>query len=218
MNIIIIIEWAELVHRIACKMSGQHGIQNTYTVDVKESPGVTTRLLNQSSSSPEPQLPSNTAIKVYPWRWVVLAIFTLNNAVTNYLWIMSSVVADVMLCYYSISETMLNLLSTSYMMVYIVMVIPAVWLINNHGLKTPTVIASGMMTLGAALRVAGSGNSETRVLYIAPRAGIKTENLKCVIVQSYDHIPKLTTCCLYIYIYIYIYIVPLKTTPHIAQA
>ncbi len=117
------------------------------------SPGTT-----PPSSSP-PCTPSGKLppIKTYLRRWVVLGLFSLNNAVTNYIWIMSAAVADVMTCYYGVSETMLNYLTTSYMMMYCLLVFPAAWLMGKHGLRMPAVLASAAMALGASLRVLGTG-------------------------------------------------------------
>lgn len=104
-----------------------------------------------------PPLASNSSIRTYPWRWVVLAIFLLNNAVTNYIWIMSAIVADLMVCYYGITETMLNFTTTSYMMVYCVFVFPSAWFMNRYGLRLPVVLASAVAALGAGIRVLGTG-------------------------------------------------------------
>ena len=104
------------------------------------------------------------AIRTYLWRWVVLGVFSLNNAVTNYVWIMSAIIADVMVCYYGVSTTLVNLLSTSYMMVYVVLMFPTAWLMDKYGLRLPAVVASAMMALGAALRVMGTGHSAKMIM------------------------------------------------------
>ena len=96
-------------------------------------------------------------LRTYKWRWVVLALFSLNNAVTNYIWIMSAIIANVMKCYYGISDTMVNLLTTSYMMMYVLLVWPVAWAMDKYGLRKLSIVASAAMTLGAALRIAGTG-------------------------------------------------------------
>ena len=115
--------------------------------------------LLRAKVSPNPSdSPSNSqGITVYKWRWVVLAAFFLNNAVTNYIWIMSAIVADLMVCYYGITDTLLNFTTTSYMMVYAVFMLPATWFMDRYGLRLPVVLASAMMALGAAIRVIGTG-------------------------------------------------------------
>lgn len=99
------------------------------------------------------------AIKTYRWRWVVLGIFTLNQAVCNYIWIMSASVADLMVCYYGVSETLVNFTTTSYMMMYLVLMWPATWLMDKYGLRLPAVLASASSALGASLRVIGTSKT-----------------------------------------------------------
>lgn len=106
-------------------------------------------------SSPDTADPK--AVKTYLWRWVILFVFFANNLVTNYLWIMSAVIADVMRCYYGISDTLLNLLSTSFMISYCFIIWPAMWIMAEYGLKVVTVFASACVAAGASLRVMGSG-------------------------------------------------------------
>lgn len=117
------------------------------------------------SSSPEPDatlrlkppaVQGRDKIKTYKWRWVVLALFSLNNAVANYIWIMSAIVANVMECYYGVSATMVNLLTTSYMMIYVVLIWPVAWAMDRYGLQKLSVVASATIALGAALRIAGT--------------------------------------------------------------
>jgi MFS family permease len=108
-------------------------------------------------TSPPPTDGTPTPNRVYRWRWVVLAIFVFNNLVTNYIWIMSAIVADLMVCYYGITDTLLNFSTTSYMMVYTIFMLPATWFMDRYGLRLPTVLGSAVMALGASIRVIGTG-------------------------------------------------------------
>ena len=96
-------------------------------------------------------------LKVYPWRWVVLFVFSLNNTIGNFIWLASSSIADVMKCYYNISDTILNFLPTSYLIVYTLFIFPAAWALDKYGIRTPTILSSAVMTIGSALRLAGTG-------------------------------------------------------------
>ena len=119
------------------------------------------RLLSKASgvvSSPPPLLLGHQEdIKVYRWRWVVLAILFLNCTVSNFIWIMSATIADLMVCYYGITDTLLNFTTTSYMMVYTVLALPAAWFMDKYGLRLPMVLTSATISLGATIRVIGTG-------------------------------------------------------------
>ena len=98
-------------------------------------------------------------IKVYRWRWVVLVVLVLNLSINNGIWIALSPIADVVKCYYSISDFWVNSTSMVYMLTYILFIVPSAWLLNNTGLRTTTVIAVCLNAAGACLRVAGTGKS-----------------------------------------------------------
>ncbi len=96
-------------------------------------------------------------IKTYKWRWVVLILFALNNLSLNYVWIMAAPVANVITCYYGVSDTLVNLLSTSYMIMYTLMALPVSWGMHRYGLRPCAILASAVSALGASMKVFGSG-------------------------------------------------------------
>ena len=97
-------------------------------------------------------------IRAYPWRWVELTIFFLNLGMTNTVWITFAPVADVMRCYYGVSLTWVNTTSTSFMITYVLFFLPCAWFLDRYGLRATTILASVTNALGAAVRVAGTGN------------------------------------------------------------
>jgi MFS family permease len=83
-------------------------------------------------------------ITTYGYRWVVLASFMLIVAMNQALWItFASITGDAMK-FYATSDIMIGLLSIVFMAVYIVLVLPAAWLIDTWGIR-------GAVSLGAAL-------------------------------------------------------------------
>ena len=96
-------------------------------------------------------------IRAYWWRWVVLAVFVLNLAVNNVMWITFGPIADVIGCYYNISDFWVNSLSMIYMVVYIMLVLPSSWMLNRMGLRTTVILSSFTTALGACLRLTGCG-------------------------------------------------------------
>ena len=83
-------------------------------------------------------------VKLYGYRWVVLVGFMLITAVNQALWItFASITGDAMK-FYAQSDIAIGLLSIVFMAVYIVLVLPAAWLIDTWGLR-------GAVSLGAAL-------------------------------------------------------------------
>ena len=96
-------------------------------------------------------------IKVYKWRWVVLAIFVAAMSANNAVWISFSPIADVVQCYYDTTTFWVNSASMVYMLTYILFVVPSAWLLGRVGLRTTLIIAASMNAVGSCLRVAGAG-------------------------------------------------------------
>lgn len=98
-------------------------------------------------------------IRTYWWRWNVLIVFTLTLAANNVVWITAAPVADVMRCYYGISNTWVNAMTANYMATYVLFFFPAAWFLDRYGLR-PTMIAATLMNaFGTSLRVIGAGES-----------------------------------------------------------
>jgi len=83
-------------------------------------------------------------ITTYGYRWVVLVGFMLVAAMNQALWITFAPITSDAMKFYAASDIMIGLLSIVFMAVYIVLVLPAAWLIDTWGLR-------GAVSLGAAL-------------------------------------------------------------------
>jgi len=83
-------------------------------------------------------------ITAYGYRWVVLVGFMLITAMNQALWITFAPITGDAMKFYAASDIQIGLLSIVFMGVYIVLVLPAAWLIDSWGLQ-------GAVTLGAAL-------------------------------------------------------------------
>ena len=85
--------------------------------------------------------------RVYPYRWVVLACFMFIAAVSQLLWITFAPITIEASRFYGTSDMMIGLLSMSFMVIYIPVVIPSAWAIDTWGLRAA-------VGLGAALTAA----------------------------------------------------------------
>ena len=96
-------------------------------------------------------------VKTNWMRWNVLIVFTLTLAHNNVVWITGAPVADVMRCYYGISNTWVNALTANYMATYVLFFFAAAWFLDRYGLR-PTMIVAGLVNaFGTSLRVIGAG-------------------------------------------------------------
>ncbi len=78
---------------------------------------------------------SDGVIRVYRYRWVVLAAFMLVTMANQLLWITFAAVTGVAAQFYATSDMAIGLLSLVFMIVFIVVSIPASWVIDTYGIR-----------------------------------------------------------------------------------
>lgn len=73
--------------------------------------------------------------KIYGYRWVVLMAFMFVIAINQLLWITFAPITSSATAFYGVSDLSIGLLSMCFMIVYIVVSIPASWVIDKYGIK-----------------------------------------------------------------------------------
>lgn len=76
-----------------------------------------------------------TDFKVYGYRWVVLVTFMFVVAINQLLWITFAPITGNAATYYGVSDLSIGLLSMVFMIVYIIVSIPASWVIDTYGVR-----------------------------------------------------------------------------------
>ena len=90
--------------------------------------------------------------KVYGYRWVVLLAFMFVVAVNQLLWITFAPITSDAAKYYRVSDLSIGLLSLSFMVVYIVVSIPASWVIDTLGMRVAVGIGAALTGVFGLLR------------------------------------------------------------------
>jgi MFS family permease len=73
--------------------------------------------------------------KVYGIRWMMLAVYMIMVAVNQLLWITFAPITGDATRYYGVSDLSIGILSMCFMIVYIVVSIPASWIIDRYGIR-----------------------------------------------------------------------------------
>jgi cyanate permease len=76
-----------------------------------------------------------TSFKVYGYRWVVLLAFMAIVSINQLLWITFAPITAEAGAFYGVSDLSIGLLSLSFMLVYIIVSIPASWAIDTFGVR-----------------------------------------------------------------------------------
>jgi MFS family permease len=77
----------------------------------------------------------NSGFKVYGYRWIMLAAYMFIVAVNQLLWITFAPITIDAVFYYGVSELWIGILSMCFMVVFIIVSIPASWIIDKYGIK-----------------------------------------------------------------------------------
>jgi len=86
-----------------------------------------------------------TKYKLYPYRWVVLAVFMLVNITIQILWISYAPVTGPAARFYGVTDLQIGLLSMSFMIAFIPLSLPASWAIDTYGFRITVSIGVIMM-------------------------------------------------------------------------
>lgn len=74
-------------------------------------------------------------VRLYRYRWVVLGAFALLNAVVQANWITFAPITDDAAAFYGVSDLRIGLLSMVFMVVFVIVSIPASYVIDTYGLR-----------------------------------------------------------------------------------
>ncbi|MFN2275599.1 MAG: MFS transporter [Anaerolineales bacterium] len=89
---------------------------------------------------------------VYGYRWVVLIAFMAVVALNQLLWITFAPITGSAASYYGVSDLSIGLLSMSFMVVYILVSIPASWTIDTYGIRVAVGIGAVLTGFFGLLR------------------------------------------------------------------
>jgi cyanate permease len=93
-----------------------------------------------------------TRFKVYGYRWIVLLAFMCVVFANQLSWITFAPITGSAARYYGVSDLSIGLLSMSFMIVYIVVSIPASWAIDTYGIRVAVGIGAALTGAFGLLR------------------------------------------------------------------
>ncbi len=74
--------------------------------------------------------------QVFPYRWVVLGAYMFINMTIQIQWLTFAPIRSAAIVYYNVSGPWIDFLSMSYMLVFLVLSIPASYIIDTYGIRT----------------------------------------------------------------------------------
>lgn len=102
--------------------------------------------------------PHHDEFKIYGYRWIVLVVYMAIVALNQLLWITFAPVTVEAANFYGVSDLYIGLLSMSFMIVYIVVSIPASWAIDTWGIRIAVGIGAALTGIFGLMRGLVSDN------------------------------------------------------------
>lgn len=93
-----------------------------------------------------------TNFKVYGYRWIMLSVYMLVVAVNQLMWITFAPITGDATIYYGVSDLKIGILSMCFMIVYLVVSIPASWIIDTYGIRIGVGIGVALTGIFGLLR------------------------------------------------------------------
>lgn len=94
----------------------------------------------------------NESMNVFKYRWVMLGVFMLVIAINQLLWISFASITGAAAAFYGVSDLAIGLLSMVFMIVFIVISIPASWVIDTYGIRVGVGIGVALTGIFGLLR------------------------------------------------------------------
>lgn len=98
------------------------------------------------------------SFRVYPYRWVVLAVFMFINLTIQILWISYAPITGPAAQFYGVSDLYIGLLAMSFMIAFIPLSIPVSWAIDTWGFRLTVSIGAVLMGIFGILRGMAGAN------------------------------------------------------------
>jgi cyanate permease len=92
---------------------------------------------------------SGETVKVYGYRWVILVVFMLVAALNQLGWITFAPITAEAATFYGVSDLAIGLLSLAFMAVYILIFLPAAWMIDTLGFRVTVSLGAALTAIGA---------------------------------------------------------------------
>lgn len=102
--------------------------------------------------------------RLYPYRWVILAVFMFINLTIQVLWISYAPITGPAAQFYGVSDLKIGLLAMTFMMAFIPLSIPVSWAIDTYGFRPTVSVGAVLMGVFGVLRGLAGANYDLVLL------------------------------------------------------
>jgi cyanate permease len=106
-----------------------------------------------------------TEFRIYGYRWVMLIVYMLAITINQIMWITFAPITIDAAGYYGVSDLKIGILSMCFMIVYLVVSVPASWIIDTYGIRAG--VGTGVVLTGIFGMMRGLASDNYSLLLLA---------------------------------------------------
>lgn len=91
--------------------------------------------------------------KLHHRRWLMLFLFSAVSASNAFMWLQYSIISKIFMRFYNIDSLAIDWLSMIYLLTYIPLILPVLWLLDNRGIRDVVLVGSAFNCIGAWIKI-----------------------------------------------------------------
>lgn len=96
---------------------------------------------------------AEAGVKLYHRRWFMLFLFSCVSASNASMWLQYGTISNIFTRFYSIDPLAIDWLSLIYLLTYIPLILPVLWLLDNRGIRDAVLVGSAFNCIGAWIKI-----------------------------------------------------------------
>lgn len=105
------------------------------------------------------QLFPRSETKLYHRRWLMLFLFSAVSASNAFMWLQYGIISNIFMRFYNTDSLAVDWLSIIYLLTYIPMILPVLWLLHNRGIRDIVLVGSAFNCIGAWIKIGSADPS-----------------------------------------------------------
>ncbi|XP_036941896.1 feline leukemia virus subgroup C receptor-related protein 2 isoform X1 [Acanthopagrus latus] len=111
------------------------------------------RLDAEASQSDRSELVPNAKTKLYHRRWIMLFLFSAVSASNSFMWLQYGIISNIFMRFYDIDSLAIDWLSMIYLLTYVPLILPVLWLLDNRGIRDVVLVGAAFNCIGAWIKI-----------------------------------------------------------------
>ncbi|XP_078798682.1 choline/ethanolamine transporter flvcr2b isoform X6 [Oryzias latipes] len=95
--------------------------------------------------------------EIYCRRWLMLFLFGAVSASNAFMGLQYAIISNTFMRFYSMDSLAIDWLSLVYLLTYVPLILPVLWLLHNRGIRDAVLVGSAFNTIGSWIKIGSAG-------------------------------------------------------------